>query len=105
MIRRPPRSTLFPYTTLFRSRLIRIPKNIPTPHNLRFERSARRLDAIVHTIIEERRKSGEEDRGDPLSMLMLAEDESGERMTDKQLRDEVMTLFLAGHETTANALA
>src|SRR3712207_7039000 len=60
MIRRPPRSTLFPYTTLFRSRLIRIPKNIPTPHNLRFERAARRLDAIVHTVIEERRKSGEE---------------------------------------------
>jgi cytochrome P450 len=86
-------------------RLIRIPKNIPTLHNLRFERAARRLDAIVHTIIEERRKSGEEDRGDLLSMLMLAEDESGERMTDKQLRDEVMTLFLAGHETTANALA
>src|SRR5215213_10896869 len=86
-------------------RLIRIPKSIPTPHNLRFERAARRLDAIVHTIIEERRKSGEADRGDLLSMLMLAEDESGEQMTDKQLRDEVMTLFLAGHETTANALA
>jgi cytochrome P450 len=86
-------------------RLIRIPKNIPTPHNLRFERAARRLDAIVHAIIEERRKSREEDRGDLLSMLILAEDESGERMTDKQLRDEVMTLFLAGHETTANTLA
>ena len=85
-------------------RLIRIPKSIPTPHNLRFERAARRLEGIVRTIIEERRKSGDEDRGDLLSMLMLAEDESGERMTDKQLRDEVMTLFLAGHETTANAL-
>ncbi len=85
--------------------LIRIPKSIPTPHNLRFERAARRLEGIVRTIIEERRKkSGEEDRGDLLSLLMLAEDESGERMTDKQLRDEVMTLFLAGHETTANAL-
>jgi cytochrome P450 len=86
-------------------RLIRIPKNIPTPHNLRFERAARRLDAIVNAIIKERRKSHEEDRGDLLSMLILAEDESGERMTDKQLRDEVMTLFLAGHETTANTLA
>jgi cytochrome P450 len=84
--------------------LIRIPKSIPTPHNLRFERAARRLEGIVRTIIEERRKSGDEDRGDLLSMLMLAEGESGERMTDKQLRDEVMTLFLAGHETTANAL-
>jgi cytochrome P450 len=84
--------------------LIRIPKSIPTPHNLRFERAARRLERIVRTIIEERRKSEDEDRGDLLSMLMLAEDESGEQMTDKQLRDEVMTLFLAGHETTANAL-
>ena len=85
-------------------RLIRIPKSIPTPHNIRFEMAARRLDEVVGTIIENRRK-GEEDWGDLLSMLMLAEDESGERMTDKQLRDEVMTLFLAGHETTANALS
>ncbi len=86
-------------------RLVRIPKSLPTPHNIRFEMAARRLDRIVRGIIEERRKSGEEDRGDLLSMLMLAENESGERMTDKQLRDEVMTLFLAGHETTANALS
>lgn len=85
-------------------RLIRIPKRIPTPHNVRFEMAARRLDRIVGTIIEERRKS-KEDRGDLLSMLMFAEDDSGERMTDKQLRDEVMTLLLAGHETTANALS
>jgi len=85
-------------------RLIRIPRSIPTPHNIRFEMAARRLDEVVGTIIENRRKS-EEDRGDLLSMLMLAEDDSGERMTDKQLRDEVMTLFLAGHETTANALS
>ena len=85
-------------------RLIRIPKSIPTPHNVRLEMAARRLDRIVHTIIEERRKSWE-DRGDLLSLLMLARDESGERMTDEQLRDEVMTLFLAGHETTANALS
>jgi cytochrome P450 len=85
-------------------RLLRIPKGIPTPHNIRFEMAARRLDGVVGAIIENRRKS-EEDRGDLLSMLMLAEDDCGERMTDKQLRDEVMTLFLAGHETTANALS
>jgi cytochrome P450 len=84
-------------------RLIRIPRKVPTPQNIRFEMAARKLDEIVATIIENRRKSGE-DRGDLLSMLVLAEDDSGERMTDKQLRDEVMTLFLAGHETTANAL-
>ena len=85
-------------------RLIRIPKSVPTPHNVRFERAARKLDRIVGMIIEERRKT-EEDGGDLLSMLMFTEDASGERMTDKQLRDEVMTLLLAGHETTANALS
>src|SRR5919202_3818515 len=54
-------------------RLVRIPKSIPTPHNLRFEMAARRLDEIVATFIEDRRKSGE-DRGDLLSTLVLAED-------------------------------
>ena len=85
-------------------RLVRIPRGVPTPHNIRFEMAARSLDEIIGAIIEGRRKSGEY-RGDLLSMLVLAEDEDGERMTDKQLRDEVMTLFLAGHETTANALS
>ena len=84
-------------------RLIRIPKSIP-PRTTSASKGRLELDAIVHTIIEQRRKN-EEDRGDLLSMLVLAEDESGKRMTDKQLRDEVMTLFLAGHETTANTLA
>ena len=85
-------------------RLVRIPRGVPTPHNIRFEMAARSLDEIIGAIIEGRRKSGEY-RGDLLSMLVLAEDEDGERMTDKQLRDEMMTLFLAGHETTANALS
>jgi cytochrome P450 len=85
-------------------RLVRIPRGVPTPHNIRFEMAARNLDEIVGAIIEGRRKGGEY-KGDLLSMLVLAEDEDGERMTDKQLRDEVMTLFLAGHETTANALS
>jgi cytochrome P450 len=57
-------------------------------------------------MIDERRRSGE-DRGDLLSMLLAARDEEGDggAMTDLQLRDEALTLFLAGHETTANALA
>ena len=59
---------------------------------------------MVYDIIVERRRAPE-DRGDLLSMFMLAEDEdTGERMNDTQLRDEVMTIVLAGHETTANAL-
>jgi cytochrome P450 len=86
-------------------RLIPIPGWVPTPSNLRVEQAARRLDQIILSIIARRRQSGE-DRGDLLSMLLHAQDEeSGRRMTDLQLRDEAMTLFMAGHETTANTLA
>ncbi len=85
--------------------LINPPHWLPTPHNLRVERAIRRLERIILTIIAQRRKSGE-DRGDLLSMLLHAQDEdSGRQMSDRQLRDEVMTLFMAGHETTANTLA
>ena len=78
---------------------------LPLPSNRRFERGRRRLDSTIYRIIAERRKSGV-DRGDLLSMLLVAADEEGDggRMTDRQVRDEAMTLFLAGHETTANAL-
>jgi cytochrome P450 len=78
---------------------------LPLPSTRRFLRAKARLDAIIYRIIEERRASGE-DRGDLLSMLLQAQDEEGDggRMTDEQLRDEAMTIFLAGHETTANAL-
>ncbi|PYP82936.1 MAG: cytochrome P450 [Blastocatellia bacterium AA13] len=80
-------------------------QKLPLPANIRFKKSADRLDAIVYRMIEEHRASGE-DRGDLLSMLLMAQDEEegGARMTDKQVRDEAMTLFIAGHETTANAL-
>ena len=76
---------------------------LPTPENRRMWRAAGTLEKIVLRIIAERRKS----RGDDLlSMLMEARDaDTGEAMTDKQLRDEAMTIFLAGHETTANALS
>ena len=80
-------------------------EKLPLPHARRFQRAKRRLDATIYRIIEERRRS-DEDRGDLLSMLLSARDEEGDggRMTDQQVRDEVMTIFLAGHETTANAL-
>ena len=85
--------------------LVNPPHWLPTPHNLRVERAIVRLERILLAIIAQRRKSGE-DRGDLLSMLLHAQDEdSGRRMSDRQLRDEVMTLFMAGHETTANTLA
>jgi cytochrome P450 len=82
-----------------------VPHWLPTPMNLRVGRAVRRLERILFAIIADRRLSSE-DRGDLLSMLLHAQDEeSGRRMTDQQLRDECMTLFLAGHETTANTLA
>jgi cytochrome P450 len=79
-------------------------EKLPLPHVQRFNRAKETIDSIIYGIIEERRKSGE-DTGDLLSMLLLAQDEdNGERMTDEQVRDEALTLFLAGHETTANAM-
>lgn len=81
------------------------PTWLPTPLNLRFKRAKRLLDATVHRIIAERRATGG-DRGDLLSMLMSATDDAGTGgMSDAQLRDEVMTLFLAGHETIATAMS
>jgi cytochrome P450 len=77
----------------------------PTPTHLRFKVSGAKLDAIVERIISERRRDPGEAK-DLLNMLMAARDaDTGEGMSDKQLRDEVMTMFLAGHETTANALS
>jgi len=80
-------------------------QKLPLPQLRRFDNAKAKLDAIIYRLIEERRRSGE-DRGDLLSMLLLAQDIEGDggQMTDAQLRDEVMTIFLAGHETTANAL-
>lgn len=85
--------------------LLAPPLNWPTPGNRRFAQAMRRLDDTIYRIIRERRASGE-DKGDLLSMLLHAQDQDdGTGMSDLQLRDEVMTIFLAGHETTANGLA
>ncbi len=88
------------------NRLIRFPVWLPVPSNVRFRGALRSVEAILYEIIAERRRSGE-DRGDLLSMLLHAQDVEGDGggMTDRQLRDEVVTLFMAGHETTANTLA
>jgi cytochrome P450 len=72
--------------------------------SLEYERNIERLDAILFRMIEARKSSGKE-YDDLLGMLMAARDEeSGAGMSEKQLRDEVMTIFIAGHETTAQAL-
>jgi cytochrome P450 len=86
------------------SRILQLPYSVPTPSHLRMRRAVERLAETVFRMIDER-KQDPGDRGDVLSMLLSARDDDGSRMTPQQIRDEVMTLFLAGHETTANALS
>jgi len=83
---------------------IQPPEWWPSPRMSRFRKAIRNVDRILGDIIGERRRTGE-DRGDLLSALLQAQDEDGGGMSDRQLRDECMTLFLAGHETTSIALA
>ncbi|WP_439026845.1 cytochrome P450 [Haloarchaeobius sp. DT45] len=79
-----------------------VPNWVPLPSKRRREEAVTVLDSVVYDIIEERRA----DPGDDVvSALLAAEDEDGRTMSDEQLRDEVMTLFLAGHETTALSLS
>ena len=77
---------------------------LPTPYHFRFHALAEKIDKVIYRIIAERRATSK-DEGDLLSMLLAAHDEDGSQMSDRQLRDEVITLFLAGHETTALTLA
>jgi cytochrome P450 len=87
---------LFPFSELL--------EKLPLPPIKKLKHARRTLDDLIYKIIDERRKSGE-DAGDLLSTLLMAQDEeTGGAMTDRQVRDECLTLFLAGHETTANAL-
>jgi cytochrome P450 len=79
-------------------------ERLPVPKLRRARMARARLDAIIYRMIADRRAS-RADHGDLLSMLLAAQDEDdGAVMTDQQVRDEAMTIFLAGHETTANAL-
>ncbi len=77
---------------------------LPFPNTRRFWRARAQLDEIIYALIARRRHDAT-DRTDALSMLLAARDaETGYRPSDEQIRDEIMTLFMAGHETTANAL-
>ncbi len=84
--------------------LVPFTSQLPLPANREFQGARQQLDAIIAAIIAERRQSGQ-DTGDMLSLLLFSEDGDGHRLTDEQIRDEALTLFLAGHETTANALS
>src|SRR2546422_8416704 len=141
MIRRPPRSTLFPYTTLdvilrtvfgldegealdhLRERLRRLMAFVsgtlgvlllmpwlqrdlgPLTPGGRFVRLAGEIDDLLFAEIARRRTEGVAGRDDILSMLIAARDEDGQPMSDQELRDEMVTLLLAGHETTATSRA
>lgn len=92
-------------TLQFRSLVaILTPEFIPTPRNLKFRRAIQRLDDTIYGMIQARRGSGQR-LDDLLSMLLGARDEDGSAMSDQQVRDEALTLFLAGHDTTANTLS
>jgi len=84
--------------------ILRLPRWVPNAGNIREMRALAKMDEVVRVLIESRRNS-EKQREDLLSVLVAATaGENGGGMSDKQLRDEMLTLFLAGHETTANAL-
>jgi cytochrome P450 len=91
-------TTMLPFADLL--------ERLPIPALRRAKAARARLDRIIYDLIAERRRTPG-DRGDLLSMLLMAQDEEqgGRGMTDEQVRDESMTIFLAGHETTANALS
>ncbi|MCA9608543.1 MAG: cytochrome P450 [Myxococcales bacterium] len=86
------------------SQVVPIPRWLPTPRNRLFERSLEVLDRVAYEIIDERRRSGE--RGDDVvSMLLEARYEDGTPLTRERIRNELVTLLAAGHETTSNALS
>lgn len=97
-------STLMSFFARWMSPFLQFSLKLPLPSTFTFRRALRGLDEVVYRMIEQRRRhpTGGEDL---LSLLMQAkDDETNVQMTEKQLRDELLTLFLAGHETTANAL-
>jgi len=93
------------FGTRLRSVVQFIPDWVPTPANLRANRALHHLNQVVFRMVAARRQTGE-DRGDLLSMLLQAQDaDDGSQLSNEQVRDEVMTLFMAGHETTAVTLS
>jgi cytochrome P450 len=97
-------AVLHDFLSRFRA-AIPLPYWLPTIRNLRLRWTISKLDYILQRLIDERRAAGAAG-GDFLSILLHAKDEEdGQGISDRQIRDEVMTMFLAGHETTGNALS
>jgi len=86
--------------------LIKLPLSVPTPANVKFLNANREFEKIIYDIIERRKKENRETSSDLLDLLLHAyDDESKTFMTARQLRDEITTIFMAGHETTAQTLS
>lgn len=89
-------------------RLAEPPEWLPTPGRYRFRKARAAVDRVVYRILAQRRSGGEEGAGEPVDLvsrlLRARDEETGQGMTDEQVRNEALTLLLAGHETTANAL-
>ncbi|MEZ0486177.1 cytochrome P450 [Fibrella aquatica] len=84
---------------------IKIPRTWPTPNNIRYDRALKQVNALIYEFIHTRKQTGDR-QDDLLDMLLYATDEdTGEGMSEQQLRDECVTLFTAGHETTAVSMA
>jgi len=85
-------------------RIVPLPEWFPAPSHIRLRQALATIDGVVDSVIARRREPGAQIGNDLLSTLLQSRDETGSAMADAQLRDEVRTLFLAGHETTALAL-
>ena len=86
--------------------LVKIPLSFPTPANLKYHKASRDFDTFIFSLIDQRKKENRDTSGDLLDLLLQAyDDESSSYMTAQQLRDEITTIFMAGHETTAQTLS
>jgi len=101
----PSLETLLRYASKTLLNPLTPPLYVPTPANQKFKRALGIIDDVIYGIIDQRRIASST-HNDLLDMLLNArDDKSGEKMTDRQIRDEVITIFSAGHETTANLLS
>ena len=101
----PSLETLLRYAAKTIANPFTLPLYVPTPPNRKFKQALGVIDDVIYGIINQRRATPSK-QSDLLDMLLKAcDDNSDEKMTDRQIRDEVITIFSAGHETTANLLS
>jgi cytochrome P450 len=99
-------TTSLDYLEHWLTHLLAPPLGVPTPRNLKARRALRDFDDLIVGILAARRRDPDRDAGDLLAMLLAARDEeNGEGLTDRELRDQILTFIVAGHETTAVALS